>query len=260
MIETDRIICGDNVEVMKSMPDKSIDLTVTSPPYDNLRTYKGYSFDFESVAQELYRITKDGGVIVWIVGDATINFCESLSSFKQAIYFVEGCNFNLFDTMIYAKVNYAPAYPTMRRYAQVFEYMFVLSKGKPKTFNPIQTEKKRKKNELGCKTRNKDGTQNKSKIIKSKKNTKDANNLWIYPTDKAKGAKNHPAVFPEQLAEDHILSWSNPDDIVLDPFAGSGTTLKMAAENKRKYIRIEISEEYCGIIKERLSHIQERLF
>ena len=129
------------------LDDNSVDLTVTSPPYDNLRTYNGFSWDFEGIAKELYRITKDGGLIVWVVGDNTTNFCESLSSFKQALYFVEDCGFNLLDTMIYYKQNYAPAYPNLKRYANQFEYMFIFSKGKPKTFNPIQKPKVRNKEE-----------------------------------------------------------------------------------------------------------------
>jgi len=135
------IIQGDCIDIMKTIPDNNIDLTVTSPPYDNLRDYNGYTFDFEGIAKELFRVTKDGGVVVWVVADQTSKFCESLSSFKQAIYFVEECGFNLLDTMIYHKSNYAPAYPTLRRYANTFEYMFVFSKGKPSTFNPIQQEK-----------------------------------------------------------------------------------------------------------------------
>jgi len=211
-----QIICGDCVEVMKSWSEECIDLTVTSPPYDDLRDYRGYTFDFESIARELYRVTKPGGVVVWVVGDSTTNFCESLSSFKQALFFVEDCGFNLLDTMIYYKKNYAPAYPTLKRYANQFEYMFVFSKGKPKTFNPIQKPKVRNKEEKVA-FRQQDG----SLIRKTKdegRETKDASNVWEYSTGgsctKDKIAFQHPAVFPEQLAADHIISWSNPGDIV----------------------------------------------
>ena len=261
------IICGDNVEVLKEFPDNCIDLTVTSPPYDNLRTYNGYSFDFEAVAQELYRITKDGGVVVWVVADETKNFCESLSSFKQAIYFVEVCGFKLLDTMIYAKKSYAPAYPTMRRYAQTFEYMFVFVKGKkPKTFNPIQTEKSPKSIVLEKMSsyRQSDGTTRKTRI-KADKLMKAECNVWVYDvgymkssTDKS--AFKHPATFPEQLAEDHIISWSNPGDIVLDPFMGSGTTAKMALLNNRRFIGFEISSEYVEIANKRLENVYDRIF
>ena len=253
-----QIICGDNVAVMRQMPDRCIDLTVTSPPYDNLRTYNGFSFDFEGVAKELYRITKDGGVVVWVVGDETKNFCESLTSFKQAIYFVEDCGFNLLDTMIYYKQNYAPAYPTLKRYANQFEYMFVFSKGKPKTFNPIQKPKVRNKEEKVA-FRQQDG----SLIRKTKdkgRETKDASNVWEYSTGgsctKDKIAFQHPAQFPELLAQDHILSWSNEGDLVLDPFIGSGTTAKMAYLNGRNYCGIDISEEYCEIARRRVEQAQ----
>lgn len=242
------VIQGDCLEAMKTIPDKSIDMVLTSPPYDNLRDYKGYTFDFENIANELYRIVKDGGVVVWVVGDSTVKFCESLTSFKQAIYFNQ-IGFNLLDTMIYYKQNYAPAYPTLKRYANQFEYMFIFSKGKPNTFNPIQKDKIRNKEEKVA-YRQKDGTL-KRKIKKVGRETKDASNVWEYPVG---GNKiNHPAVFPEQLAEDHILSWSNEGDVILDPMAGSGTTLKMAKKNNRNYIGIEISEEYIDIINKRLS-------
>ena len=240
---------------MKLLDDEIIDLTVTSPPYDNMRNYKGYSFDFESIAKELYRITKQGGVVVWVVGDETKNFCESLTSFKQALYFVEDVGFNLLDTMIYYKQNYAPAYPTLRRYANQFEYMFVFSKGKPKTFNPIQKAKVRNKEEKVA-FRQQDG----SLIRKTKekgRETKDASNVWEYSTGgsctKDKIAYKHPAQFPEQLAQDHILSWSNKKDLVFDPFMGSGTTAKMAILNDRNWLGFEISKEYCEITKKRVS-------
>lgn len=249
-MEINKIYQGDCLEVMKTFPDNVIDLTVTSPPYDNLRTYRGYTFDFEGIANELYRITKKGGVVVWVVGDETRNFCESLSSFKQALYFKE-VGFNLLDTMIYYKQNYAPAYPTLRRYANQFEYMFVFSKGKPKTFNPIKVKKIENRNGISG-YRQKDGSVIK-KIVKTTGEYKEASNVWSYPV----GFKNlgHPAVFPEQLATDHILSWSNEGDLVLDPMCGSGTTCKMAKLNNRNYIGIEISEEYCEIIKKRLDNI-----
>jgi len=249
-----QVIQGDCLEVMKEIPDKSVDMVLTSPPYDNLRDYNGYTFDFEGIAKEIYRVLKDGGVCVWIVGDATIKFCESFSSFKQALYFKE-IGFNLLDTMIYYKQNYAPAYPTLRRYANQFEYMFVFSKGKPKTFNPIQKDKVRNKEEKVA-YRQKDGSLIRKTKLKGRE-TKDASNVWSMPV----GFKNlgHPAVFPEKLAEDHILSWSNEGDTILDPMAGSGTTLKMAKKNNRNYIGIEISPEYIDIINKRLNETPDKL-
>ncbi len=247
-METNVCYQGDCLEVMKGIEDKSVDLTVTSPPYDNLRTYNGYTFNFEEIAKELYRITKDGGVVVWVVGDETRNFCESLSSFKQALYFNE-IGFNLLDTMIYYKQNYAPAYPTLRRYANQFEYMFVFSKGKPKTFNPIQKEKVRIASGMSSFSK-RDGSKIVKYVDRNTRPTKDASNVWEYPSSSKN--QNHPAVFPEKLAEDHILSWSNEGDTILDPMAGSGTTLKMAKLNNRNFIGCEISSEYCDVIKERV--------
>ena len=236
---------------MKNLPSDYIDLTITSPPYDNLRTYTGYSFDFENIAKELYRITKKGGVVVWVVGDSTINGSETGTSFKQALYFKE-IGFNLHDTMIYKKKNYVPL--THNRYEQEFEYMFVLSKGKPKTFNPIM---------IPCKY---GGTKtwgsasfhktNNSGLVKCGQKTinlfKQKGNIFEYLTNKSKETKGHPAPFPEDLAKDHILSWSNEGDLILDCFMGSGTTGKMCKLLNRDFIGIEISNEYFEIAKNRI--------
>ena len=250
-----KLINGDCLEVMKDIPTNSVDLTVTSPPYDNLRDYNGYDFDFEGIAKELFRITKNGGVVVWVVGDETKQFCETLSSFKQAIYFNE-IGFNLLDTMIYYKQNYAPAYPTLRRYANQFEYMFVFSKGKPNTFNPIQKEKVRNKIEKVA-YRQKNGSLIRKTKVKGR-DTKDASNVWQFAV--AGNKVKHPAVFPEKLAEDHILSWSNEGDTILDPMCGSGTTLKMAKKNNRNFIGIELDEEYCKISQARIGDIEIEKF
>jgi DNA modification methylase len=254
-----QIICGDNVEVMRQMPDNCIDLTVTSPPYDNLRTYNGFSFNFEEVAQELYRITKDGGVVVWVVADATVKGSETGTSFRQALYFKD-IGFNLHDTMIYYKTWYPPL--THNRYEQSFEYMFVFSKGKPQTFNPIMVEcvtkgtKKPRQNsnkEHGAAVRN----DNRVDIVNE---FKQKNNVWAIRPNNTH--HKHPAMFPEQLANDHIISWSNPGDFVFDPFVGSGTTAKMAYLNGRNYCGIDISEEYCEIARRRVeqAQTQQRLF
>ena len=252
-METNKIYNENCLDTMAKMPDCFVDLTVTSPPYDGLRTYNGYCFNFENVAKELFRVTKQGGVVVWVVADETKAFCESLSSFKQAIFFVESCGFGLLDTMIYHKSNYAPAYPALRRYANTFEYMLVFSKGKPKTFNPIQQDKvlKNDKNKRSY-FRQKDGSQI-LKIIDCDRETKDAENLWTICPTKSKGAGNHPAVFPEQLVIDHIISWSNEGELVYDPFMGSGTTAKMALLNNRKFVGSEISKEYCEIAEKRIN-------
>lgn len=250
-----KIICGDCVEIMAQIPNECIDLTITSPPYDNLRTYKGYNFDFENIAKQLYRITKVGGVIVWVVGDATIKGSETGTSFRQVLYFKE-IGFNLHDTMIYEKNSFAN--PSTNRYHQVFEYMFILSKNKPKIFNPIEDKKNRYAGQTswGKNTvRQIDGTlkERKRKIIKEYGKRY---NIWKYNcgagfTTKDKNAYKHPVMFPEQLANDHIISWSNEGDLILDPMAGSGTTCKMAKLNNRNWCGIEISPEYCEITKQR---------
>ena len=240
----------DCVEAMKMIDDDSIDLTVTSPPYDNLRTYNGYCFDFENTAKELYRITKDGGVVVWVVGDATIKGSETGTSFRQALYFM-GCGFNLHDTMIYQKSGVA--FPESNRYLQQFEYMFVLSKGKPNTVNLIKDRPNKYVGNVGGNHRG---------GLCKREEVGNRFNIWLYNNGKYNTTKdeiafNHPAVFPEQLANDHIISWSNENDIVFDPFMGSGTTAKMAQLNNRKWIGCEISQEYCDIVKNRLESINE---
>jgi len=253
-MELNKLYKGDCLKTMYSFPDCSIDLTVTSPPYDNLRNYNGYSWDFEWIAKELYRVTKQGGVVVWVVGDQTIKGSETGTSFRQALYFKE-IGFNLHDTMIYKKINFAPYDPKCNRYYQEFEYMFIFSKWKVNKCNYIRENcihfwwcagtywrKPDWKLRLDRKEKNKD-----RKILE----TKIKANIWDYSNINRTG---HPAPFPEKLAEDHILSWSNEWDTVLDPFAGSGTTLKMAKKNNRNYIGIEISEEYCDIIEKRLPH------
>jgi len=241
-----------NLDTMKRMPDNFIDLTVTSPPYDGLRTYNGYSFPFEEIANELYRVTKKGGVVVWVVGDATVKGSETGTSFRQALYFKE-IGFNLHDTMIWEKT---AMLPTQDRYYAIFEYMFVFSKGKPNTMNFIED----KQNTAGGRVQKKDKCINKGKQETGegafvRKDFGRRTNIWRIPIGKNKETKGHPAPFPEQLANDHIISWSNEGDIVYDPFAGSGTTGKMAILNKRKCIMSEISSEYCEIIRKRLDPI-----
>jgi len=257
-----QIICGNCAEVMKSWPDGCIDLAVTSPPYDDLRDYKGYTFDFETIAKELYRITKRGGVVVWVVGDATINGSETGTSFRQALYFKDVCGFRLHDTMIYKKK--ASKFPNTNRYSQAFEYMFVFSKGRPKTVNLIRDRRNLcSGSAVSGADRKKDGTfkaRRKGKII-SKLGVRF--NIWEYPTGGGISSRDeiafqHPAVFPEQLAADHIISWSLPGDIVLDPMCGSGTTCKMALKLGRRFIGIDIAEEYCVIARKRVEAEKER--
>ena len=240
--------CIDCVEALKLLKDESIDLTVTSPPYDNLRIYNGYCFDFESVAKELYRVTKLGGVVVWNVNDSTIKGSETGNSFRQALYFKE-LGFNLHDTMIWIK-DCGGAVGSNKCYTQNFEYMFVFSKGAPKTINLIYDKPNKSfgQDKSGVGRRKVTG-EHKIEQRKPSKEFSRRNNWWYIPPQKGAG---HPAVFPEQLANDHIISWSNEGDVVLDPFSGSGTTHKMALLNNRRFIGFEISQEYVDIERKRL--------
>ena len=243
---------------MAWMKDNIVDLTITSPPYDDLRMYDGGSDNFpkqfKEIAQELYRITKSGGILVWVVGDSTKNFCESLTSFKQAIYFVEKCGFNLLDTMIYKKRSSPPAYPTLRRYTNNFEYMFVFSKGKPKTFNKIKEPRESTLN-TNSTYRQRDGSFRK-KHKNSDTKFKLKSNVWEYKTGFIAGEEKikfqHPATFPDKLPKDHIFSWSNKGDLIFDPMCGSGTTIVMAKKLERNYIGFEHAYRYMGIIKKRI--------
>lgn len=264
------------LETMAKMPDNFIDLTVTSPPYDDLRTYKGFILPIKEIAKELYRVTKLGGIVVWVVNDKTINYCETLTSFKQAILFVEEAGFNLHDTMIYKRTC---AFPDVVRYYQDFEYMFVFSKGKPKTVNLLRQMKtegslKRQRNKTGVGgERQTDGSLKRidgtNAFLRKEKarldETRVKSNVWELPrgnqnSTKDKVAFKHPAIYPEQLANDHIISWSNEGDLVYDCFMGSGTTAKMSILNNRNWIGSEISNEYCDIVHERLNLLSEDLF
>ena len=248
-----KFIQGDCLEAMKTLPDNSVDLTVTSPPYDNLRTYNGYVFDFEGIAKELYRVTKDGGVVVWVVGDATIRGSETGTSFKQALFFKE-IGFNLHDTMIYMREGPPLSH---NRYEQKFEYMFVLSNGKPSTFNGMVCHSK-SAGQKRTSTMRQDSDSLGDRSAKGfVQETKLVGNVFEYSvgnncSTKDKIAHRHPAIFPEQLAHDHIISWSNEGDTVLDPMMGSGTTGKMAKILNRKFIGIEISTEYFDIATRRI--------
>ena len=239
-------------EGLKLIDNNSIDLTVTSPPYDNLRDYYGFKFDFENIAKELYRITKDGGVVIWVVGDKTDKGSKTCTSFKQALYFKE-VGFDLYDVIIYQKTS--PSAPHKGR------YMFVLSKGKPKTLNLLydRPNKSSGRNTGKLSRRESDGSLTEKKSIQISEYGL-RTNVWTYDVGNNKSTKDkiafkHPAIFPEKLAEDHILSWSNENDIVLDPFMGSGTTAKMAKLNDRNFIGFEISKEYCDIAEERIKNI-----
>lgn len=243
---------------MANMPNDFIDLTLTSPPYDDLRNYNGFQFEFEKIAQELYRVTKKGGIVIWVVGDATKNGSETGTSFRQALYFME-CGFNLHDTMIYYKNNPMPT--TGKRYHQHFEYMFAFSKGQTKTFNPIM-ETCKYHGLANMKNRGQNGGLNYKKIERTKQ--KKVGNVFFYSigggiSTKDSIAYHHPAIFPEQLAIDQIKTWTNEGDLVYDCFMGSGTTAKASQLLKRHWIGSEISPEYVKIANKRLEPFLQML-
>ena len=254
MIEIGKIYNEDCLITMNKIPDKSIDFIITSPPYDDIRKYNGYSFEFEKIANELYRILKNGGVLIWIVGDSTIKGSESGTSFKQVLFFKE-IGFNIHDTMIYYKNNPMPQ--TGKRYHQHFEYMFCLSKGIPKTFNPI-TEPTKYQGLANMKNRGQNGKLEYEKVERTK--SKKVGNVFSYSigggiSTKDKIAYNHPAIFPEKLVYDQIITWTNENDLIYDPFMGSGTTAKVAYLLSRKWVGSEISTEYVEISNKRIEMV-----
>ena len=261
-LQLNQILNENCLATMANMPDNFVDLVVTSPPYDNMREYEGNSLiEFREISLELLRVVKKGGVVVWIVGDETIDGNESGTSFRQALHFKE-IGFNLFDTMIYLKPPRG-AVGNNKTYWQSFEYMFVFSKGLPKTINLIKDRQNKdaRKGDRSTK-RLSDGT-----LLKIQRtgyeNHGRRTNVWEYKIGKGHSASDtiafaHPAIFPEKLAEDHIVSWSNPNELVYDPFTGSGTTAVMAKSNGRKYLGSEINEKYCQIAIGRLERAKQQ--
>ena len=252
-LPTNEVFTADNVATLSTFPDACIDLVVTSPPYDNLRTYGGHAWDFEGVARELTRVLKPGGVIVWVVADATVNGSETLTSMRQAIHFKDVCGLRVHDTMIY-KTNKPPQ--NGNRYEPCWEYMFVFSKGAPAKWN-AQREKT-----IAPGASNKGGMRSKNGEMKARTynnrtgETKVRENIWYLPRSPHSDGKErhgHPATYPMDLATLHILSWSNEGDVVLDPFAGSGTTCVAAKELGRRFLGIEINPAYVEICARRLA-------
>jgi len=272
MIEINKLYNQDCLATMIQIDNNSVDMVLTSPPYDDLRTYNkhlsgnkteynGYSFPFEQIVQELFRIVKKGGVVVWVVGDATNKGSETGTSFRQALYFKK-CGFDIYDTMIYQKTG--TPFPQKTRYNQIFEYMFVFSKGKPNTFNPIM-----KKNVTAGavrhsrKFRNADGEMIDGFNGKPINEYGIDNNVWVMRNGMYKSTKDivafeHPAIFPEELAIRHIISWTKENDLIYDPFMGSGTTAKAAIQLKRNWIGSEIDKSYCDICEKRLNGVENQ--
>jgi DNA modification methylase len=258
-----RLLQGDCLELMKDIPDGSVDLTVTSPPYDNLRDYNGNNSlwseqVWKGVIKEIHRVTKEGGVVVWVVGDATIKGSETGTSFKQALW-AKDCGFNLHDTMIWDKGGFSAVGALKTRYAPVFEYMFVFSKGRPKSFNPLKDRKNKhvgkviqKTKRLAC-----GDTKRGKSYISSEYGQRF--NIWEIDPQRQRGETKHPAPFPLQIAHDHVVSWSSEGDTVLDPFLGSGTTGVACANTGRDFIGIELDETYFGIAQDRIKEAQKEI-
>ncbi len=254
-MEINKIYNENCLETMSNMPSNFVDMVLTSPPYDDLRGYEGYEFDFEAIAKELFRIVKKNGIVIWVVGDKTEKGSETGTSFKQALFFKE-IGFNIHDTMLYYKNNPMPT--TGKRYHQHFEYMFALSKGNPKTFNPLK-EATKYRGLANMKNRGKNGSLEYEKVERTKE--KKVGNVFFYSigggiSTKDKIAYQHPAIFPEQLAYDQICTWTNENDLIYDCFMGSGTTAKIAQQLNRDWLGSEISEEYVNIATQRLLNIE----
>lgn len=263
-MELNTIYNENCIETLKRMPDDFLDMTLTSPPYDNLRAYNGYEFPLKKIIELLYQKTKPGGVVVWVIGDKTDNGSESLSSFTQAIDFVDVGGFKLHDTMLYVKNNPIPS-DCGKRYRQTFEYMFCFSKDQPKTFNPITAPTKSAGQKIKAfrVTENGRGNVPDEDIGREVKAERKVGNIFTYnvgtSSSQDKIAFKHPAIFPEKLAEDQIYTWSNVGDIVYDPFLGSGTTAKICCTLNRRWIGSEISKEYVEIAEERLVLYRHRV-
>lgn len=251
------IITGEAVSVLAEFSADCVDLTVTSPPYDTLRAYNGYAFDFAPLAQQLFRVTKPGGVVVWIVTDATVGGSETGTSFRQALYFRDECGFNLHDTMIYRQLG-TGAKGSNLCYWQSFDFMFVLSKGRPKTVNRLRDKPNRRAGRIAS-TGRKQATVGTRKYPAGGRVVAEygiRENVWEYLAgNNGDDLTGHPAPFPEALARDHILSWSQEGDLVLDPLCGSGTALKQAALLRRRFVGIDVSAEYCAIADQRIRSI-----
>jgi site-specific DNA-methyltransferase (adenine-specific) len=252
---------------MAGLDEDSIDLTVTSPPYDLLRLYDGFTFDLPGIVDQLYRVTRIGGAVAWIVCDASKNGAETGTSFAQVMEF-QRQGWRLHDTMIYQKSGVSR--PGNVRYHQAFEFMFVFSKGTKPKFRPLQDRANKtaglKRNTKSMTKRDAAGNLTPRRVNHKTYITNPhgiRTNIWTYSTGPKQTApddlwQQHPAVMPLDLAADHILSWGDPGDTVLDPLAGSGQVPIAADILGREWIAIDCSPRYCYLIEQRLEWFRRR--
>jgi len=251
-----KIICGDAIEIMKKFPSSSVDIVITSPPYDAVRDYKGFTFDLHATGREIHRVLKDGGVAVMVIQDQTKNFGKSLTSFKTIIDWCDSFGFKLFETVIYRKYGAEGAWWN-KRFRVDHEYIPVFLKGeRPRYFNKEHLKIPSKhggKTMTGGGTRLTNGIRIATRSIKINP-MKCRGTVWDYLTagDGSRLKHQHPATFPNQLPYDFISCFAPKNGVVLDPFVGSGTTTVAAKNLGYKYIGIDIAPEYCAIAEKRM--------
>lgn len=252
----------DAVVGLRLLPADCIDLTLTSPPYDWIRDYNGTfdpaKFPFVRIAEELYRITAPGGVVLWITRDQQQDCCESGTSAKQMLYF-KNIGFNV-QTMIVDSIS-----ARHRRYCYGMppQFCFVLSKGRPKAFHPIRDKPNTEPGRIkSWSARNRDGRIRKGKPKEIPKYGR-RSHIWLYPTGFGLVSddplpRNAPAPMVETVAGDLMLSYSNPGDLILDPMAGLGTTGKVAVKLNRQFIGFERVRKYCDVANDRVRQAFEQ--
>lgn len=251
-----QIICGDSVEILRSFPDNSIDIVVTSPPYDAIRDYKGFSYDLHATGKEIQRVLKLGGVAVIVIQDQTKNFGKTLTSFRTILDWCDSFGFKLFETVIYRKYGAEGAWWN-KRFRVDHEYIPIFLKGeRPQYFNKEHLKIPSKhggKTLTGGGTRLTNGIRIATRAIKINL-MKCRGTIWEYLTagDGSRLKHEHPATFPDKLPYDFIQCFCPEGGIVLDPFVGSGTTTVAAKNLGRRYIGIDIAPEYCAIAEKRM--------
>lgn len=251
-----RLLTGDACEILPTIRESSVDLTVFSPPYDGLRDYKGKpSFDMAVLGREILRVTKEGGVCCMVIQDATKNGAKSLTSFRTACLFAD-LGWRLFECCIYSRAGVPGAWWT-KRFRVDHEYIFIFTRGDglPRRFDKtsLMVESKYAGITAGGTKRTTKGD-----FVAIKKTVisplKCRGTIWHYAasnTERNKTKSEHPATYPDSLARDIISCFSKEGDLVLDPMMGSGTTGIASVNMGRRFLGIEISVQYMEIAKRR---------